>query len=102
MTFMNLLAHANILLRYEFRLLQFLLASPCRVFNRDQLMYKIWEEPEMSLDRTVDTHIKTIRQKHKAIRPDEEVIITCLGIEVIKLIEWAGGFGFRKGKLWGA
>lgn len=68
------------LTRYEFRLLQLLIASPGRVYSRDQLMDRIWEEPEMSLDRTVDTHIKTIRQKLKAISDDEEAIITHRGM----------------------
>ncbi|MDH3974842.1 MAG: two-component system response regulator CreB [Deltaproteobacteria bacterium] len=68
------------LTRYEFRLLQLLITSPGRVYSRDQLMERVWEEPEMSLDRTVDTHIKTIRQKLKSIKPDEEVIITHRGV----------------------
>jgi two-component system catabolic regulation response regulator CreB len=34
----------------------------------------------MSLERTVDTHIKTIRQKMKAIRPAEDPIQTHRGL----------------------
>ena len=68
------------LTRYEFRLLHLLISSPGRVYSRDQLMERVWEEPEMSLDRTVDTHIKTIRQKLKNVKPDEEAIITHRGI----------------------
>ncbi|MDD3815643.1 MAG: two-component system response regulator CreB [Desulfocapsaceae bacterium] len=66
--------------RYEFRLLKVLVQTPERVFTREQLMEKAWEEPEMSLERTVDTHIKTIRQKLRAVNPDEEWIVTHRGI----------------------
>lgn len=66
--------------RYEFRLLCVLISNPGRVYSREQLMTQVWEEPDMSLERTVDTHIKTIRQKLKAIRPDEESIVTHRGL----------------------
>jgi len=66
--------------RYEYRLLAVLISRPGMVFTREQLMNKVWEEPDMSLDRTVDTHIKTIRQKLKAVRPDEDMIVTHRGI----------------------
>ncbi|MEW6586989.1 MAG: winged helix-turn-helix domain-containing protein, partial [Nitrospirota bacterium] len=38
------------------------------------------ENPDMSLDRSIDTHIKTVRQKLKSIRPDEDPIITHRGL----------------------
>lgn len=53
--------------RYEFRILQTLLEHPGRVYSRTQLMDIAWEEPERSFDRTIDTHIKTIRQKIRQI-----------------------------------
>lgn len=49
--------------RYEYRLLKVLLAHPGRVYSREQLMDLVWEAPEHSMDRTVDTHIKTLRAK---------------------------------------
>ncbi len=39
-----------------------------------------WEEPQASMDRTVDAHIKNIRAKLKTIRPDLDPIITHRGI----------------------
>ena len=66
--------------RYEFRLLRLLILAPGRVFSREQLMEQAWDEPDMSLERTVDTHIKTIRQKLRAVYPDEEWIVTHRGI----------------------
>jgi len=66
--------------RYEFRLLKVLVQNLERVFTREQLMEKVWDEPDMSLDRTVDTHIKTIRKKLRAVNPDSEWIVTHRGI----------------------
>jgi len=65
--------------RYEFRLLRLLIENPGRVFSREQIMERVWEEPEASLDRTVDTHIKTLRAKLRAVRPREDPIRTHRG-----------------------
>jgi two-component system, OmpR family, catabolic regulation response regulator CreB len=66
--------------RYEFRLCCLLVKHPGHVYSREQLLQLLWESPEMSLDRTVDTHIKTLRQKLKAIRPDKDPIVTHRGV----------------------
>ena len=62
--------------RYEFRLLEVLMGRPGWVYSRDQLMDLVWEAPEASMDRTVDTHVKTIRAKLRAVRPDVDPIRT--------------------------
>ncbi len=66
--------------RYEFRLLRVLVKSPGRVYSREQLLAQISEEPEMSLDRTIDTHVKTLRKKLEAVRPGESPIVTHRGL----------------------
>lgn len=66
--------------RYEFRLLRVLVRAPGRVYSREQLLAHLSEEPEMSLERTIDTHVKTIRQKLKAVRPEEDPIVTHRGL----------------------
>lgn len=66
--------------RTEYRLLEALMSRPGWVFSRDQLMEMAWEEPEASLDRTVDTHVKTIRAKLKAVRSDVDPIQTHRGV----------------------
>lgn len=59
------------LTRYEYRLLALLLCHPGRVYNREQLLAHVWEDPTGVFDRTVDTHIKTLRRKiHDAGAPD--------------------------------
>ncbi len=68
------------LARYEFRLLGLLIRHPGRVFSREQLMERVWEEPDMSLERTVDTHIKNIRQKLRQVAPQREFIHTHRGL----------------------
>lgn len=67
------------LTRYEYRLLFLLIQHPEQVFSRQQLMDHIWEHPEHSLERTVDTHIKSLRQKLKLITPDDDPIRTHRG-----------------------
>lgn len=68
------------LTRYEYGLLKVLLRRPGQVFTRDQLMQEIWDEPEMALDRTIDTHIKSLRIKLREIDPHVDVILTHRGI----------------------
>ena len=58
------------LTRYEFLLLKTLLQAPGRVFSRQQLMDKVWGEDGDSFDRTVDTHIKTLRAKLRAVNEE--------------------------------
>ncbi|MDP2156479.1 MAG: two-component system response regulator CreB [Nitrospirota bacterium] len=66
--------------RYEYRLLGVLIQNPGRVFTREQLIQRISEDPDMSFDRSIDTHIKTIRQKLKSLRCDEDPIVTHRGL----------------------
>jgi two-component system, OmpR family, catabolic regulation response regulator CreB len=66
--------------RTEFELLRTLIRRPGQVFTRDQLMASVWDEPEASMDRTVDAHIKNLRAKLKSVQPDLDPIITHRGI----------------------
>ncbi|VGO22592.1 two-component system response regulator CreB [Pontiella sulfatireligans] len=67
------------LARYEFRMLELLIGHPGQVFSRDQLMTHAWEEPDASCDRTVDTHIKTLRAKLRQIDPESDCLQTRRG-----------------------
>ncbi len=66
--------------RYEYRLLLLLMSHPGRIYSREQLMEQVWVEPERSFDRTVDTHIKTLRQKIRAIDAECDPIRTHRGL----------------------
>ena len=69
-----------VLSRYEYNLLIPFIQRPGHVFSRDQLMDLAWDEPEASMDRTVDAHIKNIRAKLRNIAPDIDPIITHRGV----------------------
>ncbi len=47
----------------EFELLRLFLSEPGRVFTRDQLLCQIWGTTYDGETRTVDVHIRTLRQK---------------------------------------
>lgn len=49
----------------EFELLRVLVSNPGIVFSRQQLMDKVWGVDFLMETRTVDMHIKTLRQKLK-------------------------------------
>ncbi|MFJ1208573.1 two-component system response regulator CreB [Burkholderia pyrrocinia] len=74
------LGHALDLTRYEFGLLALLVRHPGRIYSREQLMDLVWHEALESADRTVDTHIKTLRAKLRAIDPERDPIRTHRGM----------------------
>ena len=47
----------------EYELLSFLMANPGQIFSREQLLNRVWGYEFEGTTRTVDTHIKTLRQK---------------------------------------
>ncbi len=47
----------------EYELLHFFMSNPCQIFSREQLLNRIWGYDFEGTTRTVDTHIKTLRQK---------------------------------------
>jgi two-component system catabolic regulation response regulator CreB len=65
--------------KYEYEILRKFIERRGHVFSREQLMNLVWEQPETSLDRTVDAHIKNIRAKLRAVRSDLDPIVTHRG-----------------------
>ncbi len=47
----------------EFRILHLLAASPGRVFTREKILDHLWGNEKAVLDRTVDVHIRNLREK---------------------------------------
>lgn len=47
----------------EFRLLALLVRAPGRVFTREQMLDRVWEDGGTVTDRAIDAHIKTVRRK---------------------------------------
>lgn len=58
----------------EFELLEILHKHPGRIFGRDQLMAKVYNDNRIVSDRTIDSHIKKLRKKLDEILPNQEVI----------------------------
>ncbi|HEY9028105.1 MAG TPA: two-component system response regulator CreB [Burkholderiaceae bacterium] len=68
------------LTRLEFGLLRALLRSPGRIRSRESLLDEVWGTEGDATDRTVDTHVKTLRAKLRAVRPELEPIATHRGM----------------------
>ncbi len=68
------------LTRRELGLLKRLLAAPTRIHSRESLLDAVWGQDADSTDRTVDTHVKTLRAKLRAIRPELDPIRTHRGL----------------------
>ncbi|RPI74933.1 MAG: two-component system response regulator, partial [Desulfobacteraceae bacterium] len=47
----------------EFKLLQIMAEKPGRVFSREQLLNRLWGNEKLVIDRTIDVHIKNLREK---------------------------------------
>jgi two-component system, OmpR family, alkaline phosphatase synthesis response regulator PhoP len=54
---------ALVMPKKEFELLSFLAKHPNKVFNRDELLEKVWGADVYVVERTVDVHIRKLREK---------------------------------------
>jgi len=52
-----------ILPRKEFELLSLLVSKPGKVFTREEIYYSVWGENVVVGDRTIDVHIRKLREK---------------------------------------
>lgn len=52
-----------ILTRKEFEILWLMAQTPHRIFSREEILGKVWQEKEYVLERTVDVHIARLRKK---------------------------------------
>jgi two-component system alkaline phosphatase synthesis response regulator PhoP len=52
-----------ILPKKEFELLSYFAKNPNKVFNRDELLEKVWGTDVYVVERTVDVHIRKLREK---------------------------------------
>lgn len=70
----------------EFLLLDKLFAAKGRVLTREALLSAVWDADASGNQRTVDTHIKTLRAKLKDADADFDPITTLRGV----------GYGYRE------
>lgn len=68
----------------EFFLLFKLLSNPMQIFTRRQLMDEIWGMDNESDERTVDVHIKRLREKCEAFPDFSIVTVRGLGYKAVK------------------
>jgi two-component system catabolic regulation response regulator CreB len=68
------------LTRREHGLLMALLKVPGRIWSREALLDAVWGQDADSTDRTVDTHIKTLRAKLREACGEVELIVTHRGL----------------------
>jgi two-component system response regulator BaeR len=64
----------------EFRLLALLASQPGRVYSRDQLMDNIYVDGRIVSDRTVDSHVKNLRQKIQTAIGSGDMIRSIYGV----------------------
>ncbi len=61
----------------EYQLLLFMAKHPNQAFSREMILNEIWGQDYYGTDRTVDTHIKTLRD---ALKPYKYYIATIRGV----------------------
>lgn len=64
----------------EFKILLALLVNPGQVFSREQLVQKAFGIDYEGFDRTIDSHIKNIRQKIEDNHKEPKYIVTVYGM----------------------
>ena len=64
----------------EFKILSHLIKHPNQVHSRDYLMNNIWDRPHGSDEKTINTHIKSIRKRLHEIDEMNDYIETHRGI----------------------
>ncbi|WP_134703079.1 response regulator transcription factor [Ammoniphilus sp. YIM 78166] len=57
----------------EFELLYFLMSNPMQVFSRDHLIEQIWGLDYDGEERTVDVHVKRIRERFSKLTDDFQI-----------------------------
>lgn len=64
----------------EYRLLEFFLRHPRRMFSRSQLLDHLWSMDQIPEEATVKAHISSLRQKLKTAGLESDVIETVYGL----------------------
>ncbi|TMK38663.1 MAG: response regulator transcription factor [Actinobacteria bacterium] len=64
----------------EFEILAALASSPGRVFTRDMLLARVWGDSAYRDPRTVDVHIRHLREKLEADSKDPDYLFTVRGV----------------------
>ncbi len=63
----------------EYALLETMFNSPGRIFSRDSLMDRIYQDRRVVSDRTIDSHVKKLRRKLALLIPEYELVHSVYG-----------------------
>ncbi len=69
----------------EFDVLEFLVATPGKVYNRSELLHAIWGEDFPGDERTVDVHVRRLREKLESNPSEPRYVRT----------KWGSGYYFQ-------
>ena len=64
----------------ELAILELLMRYPDKIFSKANLFQSVWNTEYLNEDNTLNVHISNLRNKMKALCPDEEYIDTVWGI----------------------
>jgi two-component system response regulator BaeR len=64
----------------EFRLLSLLHAGAGRIYARDYLLRALYDDHRVVADRTIDSHVKNLRRKIQAVRPEQDMLRSIYGV----------------------
>jgi DNA-binding response OmpR family regulator len=64
----------------EFEIIALMAGSPGRVFTREQLLEQVWGDSEYRDPRTVDVHVRHLREKLELEPSEPEVLLTVRGV----------------------
>ena len=64
----------------EFEILASLASNPGRVYTRDMLLARVWGDSAYRDPRTIDVHIRHLREKIEADPKEPEYIFTVRGV----------------------
>lgn len=68
------------LTRRELHILQLLLTRPGHIYSRETVLEWVWGRDGESMERTVGTHVKTLRAKLRNADPSRDPILTHRGL----------------------
>jgi two-component system catabolic regulation response regulator CreB len=71
---------------FEFRLLRLFVGRRGRVYSREDILERVWQDDLEVSERVVDAHIKALRAKLRAVRPGPNPIET----------HWGRGYALRR------
>ena len=68
--------------RKEYQLMDLLLTNPKKIFSKENLYERVWEESYLGGENTLNVHLSNLRKKLKSADPENEYIETIWGMGI--------------------